>query len=259
MNLIAKIFLVTLLCCCFGCKKSPPPADPTQTINGQAFIVRADRETVKLSLLDIAVVEESETIARLNSIRDELDKAGPALREYYKARQSLPALVHFIEFQGNLLKVKKDRLANTAKLANQGNANNYASDLAALRRDIKELEDKISARVSDHSNAMFTIEQLRPKSGILEHLDDPNFIFKEPWKRVLGRTTTDADGNFTITVKSTNRLCLVAATSRTILDNTEHYGWIVPAPASTNRMFLSNNNLLDLHGGFRLEPFEPPQ
>lgn len=71
------------------------------------------------------------------------------------------------------------------------------------------------------------------------------FFFSSPVRSACGKTTTDADGNFKLTLPTDKECHLLCSASRRILDDIEQYYWVVEVPAATvERILLSNNNKL---------------
>ena len=71
------------------------------------------------------------------------------------------------------------------------------------------------------------------------------FFFFDTVRSICATTTTDADGNFRITLPPDKVCHLVCTADRAIVGEVEKYYWVVAVPkGDTERMLLSNENML---------------
>lgn len=62
------LFLLALTGCDRGTKESPPTQQVKREVSGEVFIVLKNRETLKFSLADVALIDEAIAVAKFNAL-----------------------------------------------------------------------------------------------------------------------------------------------------------------------------------------------
>ena len=168
----------------------------------------------------------------------------------------------YLVARGDALKQQANTLAFAASnpYSDQSTAislQGYAKK-AAANAEVKKLEDYVEATEkkleSDFNTAReklaFTKSYLRSIPRVESYLSDfsPTYVQK---------TMTDADGRFSFSYSKDKTLTIYAVAQRKVLNETEHYTWLVDVPkAGDAKFYLSNNKLatVDPNGYFAVKP-----
>ena len=214
--------LVYLLClfALIGCKRKieqPEQAKPTCTLEGQIFIRTKGAETIKLSVVDVAIYDEKTVAQHVGKLRKQAEPLLADLLELEKKPKE--------EFR-RILQAKES--ARIAYQASQASPPSVESKLAWLNAQIKESEAAIS--ISD---------SIQAKRNFL----NSGLYYFESLAGPLETTKTDAEGKFSFQVPSGSYV-VVAVSKRTVGKKSEYYHWMVKARANANtKVMLANDNL----------------
>ena len=216
---------------------------PTGSIDGQVFVVRADRETIKLSLVSVYLISELEATNRIFTVGEQL-KALPRLESRLTEVKS-----EIVQLEGDITHLEnlQDLIDYQVRLARDA-MRSIPPDYAKNRRHAMEAQ-------ANRERAKTAPEELRVKREKLglatnsrneievriKELGSPEIYIQAPWTSVVAHTTTDADGKFKFN-RDAGGYYIAAHTSRRVLDGDEHYTWIIRA--ETNTMLVSNHNAI---------------
>ena len=248
-----------LLCClalACGCK----PSDCK--IEGQVFIRQRNGETLKLSLVPIALYTTNafqqhiannsillkQALAPLNSqmdhAREAQSKAYDQMQPWVNRKQEIAAIVESKERE---IKSHADEFRRKAVNWNSEQRKKYSDtvqklndDRAAAKARLAEVAEKITQIEREVATLSREIESRRADKAKLERAHS---LFNRPWPQPTAATTTDKDGSFTLTIPKDSKYVIVAEASREILDKKEEYKWA--APCGCGPVHLNNVNLLN--------------
>ena len=190
-------------------------ADEMKTIEGQVFIRTKGGETIKLSLVDVLVVDEKVVTEQIEKQRaqaqpllDELRLQRTAIREKFNAANTGATLAH------------EERMKDVLNPKLQAAYEQKRKDASDR---IKEVGD-VSSKILYLSTARFLLDGL---TGI------------------VASTKTDADGKFSVKLKNGNYV-VIAESGRAIGKETELYTWLVKLRVEADsKLFLANDNMCD--------------
>jgi hypothetical protein len=183
----------------------------THELKGEVFIVTAERESVKLGLVEIGAFEPSQLSPEIDSVKNKIAEQDTQLAPISEAVEKLESGAEKIEDHA------MDKLAD----ARFESFPNRASDLWFRSEALAE-------RVESYS----------------EHLHSAQRFFEVLPGRPVAITKTDSDGKFTIKLQRSSEIVLCATADRRLPESTEHYYWMVKAAPSTDAtVTLSNDNL----------------
>ncbi len=193
-------------------------ADEMKTIEGQVFIRTKGGETVKLSLVDVLVVDEK---AVTDHIAGQRAKAEPLL-DYLRPqdaaiREKTNVAIKEVKLAGQEL----DKDISNAKLQ------------AAYDQKYKEFKDLRDATKGE-GDLLSKIIYLRTARFLLDGLTE-----------IVASTKTDADGKFSVKLKNGNYV-VIAESGRAIGKENELYTWLVKLRVDADsKLFLANDNMCD--------------
>ncbi|MBI5773118.1 MAG: hypothetical protein HZA89_05155 [Verrucomicrobia bacterium] len=227
-----------------GCSKPPPPkAEPPKpiTISGQVFIVRGDRETVKLSMTPVVLVESKAAHDQLTAIQE---KTKEIVREFLAKPNPHDEEIKMIEGEQAAIRQQLSQL--------NSNQIRYATSYTTEQRyKLYETKEKLTAEIDSkgrhkiavlQSSIAFDEEKL--KLAKTERI--PVELFNQVWRGEIARTQTDADGNFSFTASPTNRYMVIAYGSRKVADKSERYCWAEEVTTNEAPVLLNNANLFQV-------------
>jgi hypothetical protein len=248
--LLALLVVVVFL----GCK----PAPKTVTVSGQVFITLKNRETIKLSLVPVLLVESNSALDILHSVSSDFSN-------------NIEGLVKQHDAVGALAESLRPRIAE------------LSSQVVRFQRDAKDIEDRqLDIRINGRKFKGQQIESARAEFARLENESKTNrfnidaanselsklrselkrheFSADELHRQILtprifdsvmdidwpsvSKTTTDADGFFTISARSSKNLVLIAYAKRSLPNDTEDLFWL--QPSKSGKCLLHNGNLFNL-------------
>lgn len=208
-----------------------PPKAANRTVTGQVFIVRKDAVNVKLGGIEVVALEWADAEKRMreaetDATADPLQLAASAACAAAKAAEteSSTARAALENATQNLARMQGGPIRQREHLRAFDVAD--AAILPALRAELAALRAQLAAlKAAEKSSAAFQ-------------------FFKKPLPIVVA-TTTDAEGRLTIQVPSGRQIVLACRASRRIVDETEHYHWLVTVAETQTETILSNSNLLN--------------
>jgi len=220
-----------------GCSK---PKE--REVSGQAFVVLNNRDTVKLSLLDIVAVPEAEALQRLSRASEcktktkelriqkaDLEKDIQLLEKEIAAKKELAK-----QFEGHANRfIAQTDSKNPPELAKEI-SRSFDSAMASWKLVEKRIEEAVEKQGAAQTKLTDVQAALRLWSG-------PRPYLEGPWKTVRAKVTTDADGKFSIKLPM-EKLYLAGYATRKSLADEEEFGWIEPVISET--VMLNNKNML---------------
>lgn len=204
-------------------------------LSGDIFIVTNGRENVKLGLVEVRAIPESQMRPYLDAKRRLADSAQSALRAEY---QQLKSAVDSTDAVLERIKTEHPEFTYWMMWEGVSSSRERSVNADAPTRAMWK------ARLEEYRAAYRRFNAVRPRyeSWVTAeyYLDDlpPSALTAK----------TDADGKFTLRLRSRTRYALVASTTREIGNHTERYHWIVWTTLDgkpTGRVLLSNDNVLD--------------
>jgi hypothetical protein len=204
---------------------------PTEVdVSGSVFIVTKGGDNVKLGLIKVTAIPETDAVAfidaKLEEGEQEQEKLLPLLQQ---------ADAEYAEAKATWDRAKEEsRVAFDKAMANLRASGLQASWHAASDRGMQALETSF--------DKSFELDAVRLRysrwtsgSYYLDGIPDG-----------VASAKTDADGKFTLRLLGGKRYVLAASANRQIADNTEYYHWLVwVTPTSDGGpVMLSNDNLV---------------
>ena len=229
MQRVTLLFVAALLVSS-GCNQQQ------RDVEGEIFIVLQNRETIRLSLTDVAVISPESGKAILSELCDRRQRAikQPALQEI--SDKTALALLKIEQQYWGKLEEPMDQA--TAKLdeverrfaAATGTAFNPRSPTISQERKqkIALLEEVIA-----HDSLEFRAANLLAPYASSQITFTPLF-----------KTTTNAEGKFSVPRADDERILFVVI-SRKVFDKDEQYCWLVRLTSDATNVSLTNNNLVD--------------
>ena len=244
---------------------------------GQVFVVLSNRQTIKLSAVDVFVIDaeavgnhvrqvEAATALCLSEAQmqlavcksnysvmhpqeSELRTARAKATEWWwgsgkPSRPETPARWLFVD----------DAAYQQAVRIYLQDLRNWSNSVSAWNSKVEQSrsEEKILTAQIDQIEALMTSNGTRwaALNREISRFSSPAVYTDKPWPTSESKCTTDADGRFSVKVPNRGSYCLAAAASRLINSTdsnkgTEYYVWVVPvAKHSKEPMLLNNANLL---------------
>jgi len=227
------------------------------TVAGQVFVVRNDRETIRLSGTVVRVVRgpavskvanlaasneviQAEANGALRKANERLDAATRAETEavnaYEAKRKDVVRLERVIKESAELMRyMPADRRAQAAK-TNRARAERLEEATKEQNRlfgQHQSAKEDLARVETEGEAALARSKDLRSRARTL--IDNPEFY------RSTHQVITDADGRFSITVPKREPTTLVVRSERTLFGGKEHYLWAEPVQGTN--MLLSNVNI----------------
>lgn len=206
------LFLFLVNC---GSPEPPPPVE--SELRGQVFIVTQGAANFKLGLVEVKAIDEQQMLAFIADKR----QAAAAETNIHKSSRDV--------LNNQLKPLEEEFIAAERSWKRKSTSFDLLEKVNAAEKRIKAKKAEIAKLDADFQ------KYYRGGYWIME-LPVP-----------LQAAKTDADGNFVLRLKP-GRHALVADASRKVLDKTEEYFWLVwidVKPESNDRIFLSNDNLLE--------------
>ncbi len=243
-----------------GGAKSSAAVYQAARVSGQVFIVQQNRETVKMSMVAVQVVNTRTANARLAErriqARDNLTKLEA---QQAKINLKLP----YLQKLQPLLRTsasQKERLAQQAieliRIYQNGATSteipefyrkDYRTKLTGAQASYSRAKSEYQAAVAQSDKTDSELERLESELKDVEarisYWSSPAIYFDTAWPNVIAETTTDADGKFMLELPSEGEFTITAHTSRLTTDGKESFGWLVPVRAGSGDILLNNNNL----------------
>jgi hypothetical protein len=210
---------------------------PIKEIRGQMFIVRKDRETLKLSMVKIDAVDAALVTNRVETINTQVAKKVKGLQtEIEDLKQELKEKTakvwkdHKSELELWDLQISLDIQMYRDHDMHEHDMHEHIAARSNVQKQIDQQIGQMAAETSQEVEAV--------KENIKAALDPVNY-FQEPWPVTVATVITDVDGRFSLKIPMIRKLFLAAHVSREVGTVTEHYCWLVP---TTNQKDISLNN-----------------
>lgn len=218
----------------------------TRTVSGQVFITLKSRATVKLSLTPVLLARHDVVTQHLSTNRTTMSQARDLAAKRTRAESEVAAAQKEVErlagiFNGNASQTNRMSKADLQK---------YLPTHQQLLDSIEAAKDKVKLAVANAELATREFDAGVPWSMGNRTLPTlGQVLFNRTWPGVVGRTTSNADGEFKFSSAPATDLFLIGWSERTIPQfgkepKVEIYRWVVPVPAnSSGEMNLHNDNL----------------
>lgn len=248
------VLVILSLCILTGCSFE-------QEIPGEVFIVTQGAQNIKLGLVDVRVIPESEFTPyiqeKIASAKLEITNINPKLN---KLKDESSQLLHNLnEESAKLLSLfdklikdpeQKMRILTESIEKNKKDKKHPTSDIMAavksFSRSISEKieSEKIENKIKDGEEKL-AVNDKEYKAAWLKYIrfqGGPYYVEGLPHGQTY---KTDADGKFLMRL-SKGKYAVVAHATRKILDSTEEYYWFVwqTVDGNSKKLMLSNDNLL---------------
>lgn len=225
MKTISCIVLSILAMTLSGCGKKQTEQTQQTELSGEVFIVTKSAESIKLGLVRVGVLSETEVLKHISARQAIAESLRPLVR------------INLESADAKYQKAKReaDRLYN-----NLVNDPLYIQD----DKDAVYLNKERNWRIAADRQQKL-LPDLIAKSYTLNFLESARFFFAELPTPVI-HTDTDSDGKYSIMLERGKRYAIVAKSERKIGDSDEEYNWMVWVRAieEKQRLTLSNNNLM---------------
>jgi len=259
-NLRRGLFLLIpglLLLALMGCnrdKRESPQTQPTQQakreVSGEVFIVLKSHETLKFSLVQVALIDAAVAAAQFDTLRTQTNVYISGLTNLVQADSGLRPIT---ESWSDLIPAVSLTLGKAQTEYDSAKslfwaAYNVQMENAPNRRGIgrddprwsvaQAKADEAAKIVAKSGKAM---DALRAR---LERLEPADQAFQRLLRQALvSEATTDSDGKFQMTVPVSGKFYLWATVTREVGDKNELYVWLVPLTNEmAQKVMLSNNN-----------------
>jgi peptidoglycan hydrolase CwlO-like protein len=271
-KLIAVSFFIVNLLIIAACRRSTPtdirsskaqPNAQELSLTGQVFVTLKDRETVKLSLTNIYLLDLDqarslginiqatrrkridEITGKKTSFQDQVAslqaQLAPLKERYNDAdKQLLPLYTAIVKWSADTYKAKQQT---------DFDANAYDEKRAKLQQAIDQLHaitwktqsecDKLNQKISELESSIEEIDKELPSAA-----DTTNYLDIKQLKPIL-KTTTDADGRYVIHLPGESAYAVAAYTERESAGVVEKYAWLLEIDPHQSDLPLNNNNMVD--------------
>jgi hypothetical protein len=216
LNILFLCFAIYAFSFIANCSPSAPE------VSGDVFIVTKGGTNIKLGLVEIFIYKE-------NNIK-------PYIKSKYEFAKAkiLPLQADLNKMKHEVEKLKKecDETTKHEDRYKDIDDEKYTADLHASREIIYKYSDKYN-------------EFHKTYDELSRYVGAEYYIRGLPIPMLT--TKTDADGKFTINLKS-GKYALIASASRTIGEDKEVYYWLIwvsVKPNQRNNIMLSNDNLFE--------------
>jgi hypothetical protein len=232
-----------------------------RVIKGQVFLVLKNRQTIKLSLVEIRLLDAHSSGETFNRERAEAASRLAVLRPKRVALSSgVAELTQAVSryADGDIAQKKLVAIFNertqiaTATIRDPSMPEWFKQDarkdLTSIRADVAKNADTERLRLSLKTRTVTLLQQaeaeLKAVSVEIRRLENPETYLSRFSGDVLARATTDTDGRFSIVLPAGERFLLAASVSRMTGGEEETFGWLVPvSPENPGEVVLSNQNL----------------
>jgi hypothetical protein len=224
VRIITKPNLLRLLA--FGAVLCVHASTSARTVDGQVFIVTAGGPAIKLALVQVAAVSQSDIQKHIADIDATLAE------ERAKIDATVAELTQAIQRDRRSLGPAKWEGGKGGfgwwMMRGPGRGKNGASEWPKFHA-IEQRLAKNEERVSEPRSRQKYLYSAAPYLAALP--------------AAVETAKTDADGRFQLSIPDEGDYVLVATASRVILDITERYCWMVKVDRRASKITLSNDNL----------------
>lgn len=199
-------------------------------ISGQVFIVTKGRDNIKLALVEVAAIPESDLLASIKAKHASgIEQQKPLVPAYASAKKEADAATAaYSQVQRNTQQLTAKY--NALPLSESGNEIAQAMYESSLK-SIPIFESSRSKQA-----------KLRQIASQIGYFDSGQYYFEKlPASTAVSKT--DADGKFTFSLPP-GKYVIAASTSRKVSNETEFYYWLVSTDpvAASQSLMLSNDN-----------------
>lgn len=238
--LVAHLMLAT------GCSQDEPaePQDESAMgeLSGEVFIVTQGGPSIKLGLVTVVAIPESDMLAHIKRRQEAAVAAADSLiPRLDAARAAVEAAEGAVSQADKEVEVAAKRahqeyMACLGTAASRGECSAAKPSYEQIKHDLL-WRRKQEVRARESALARLNVEG--------ESLTSSDFYMRE-LPPGIATAKTNADGLFTMNLPRTGRFALAARASRQLLGQVENYYWLVWVSldgASSKRILLSNDNL----------------
>jgi len=237
--------------------KSAPvqKATPPVQINGQIFVVTEGHESVKLALVMVGQISESDIVKVNGAWKTEVEK-----RRLLLSQQLADVSQQLRDSKRTLDTLKEERQRAGEKsiecaMTISTTSPRYHEEFAqcSARPDIKEAQEKavsLQARLFDgqlDKQIVALRGQLNSLMGEFDKMSLPIVPLDAYQDHITAVVKSDADGKFSFSYKPDQKVVLFAQSSRRVGTSSENYRWLVRLPARRSsdslQLMLANDNM----------------
>jgi hypothetical protein len=201
-------------------------------LKGKLFVVTGDGQNIKLALVEVSAIPQTEMDAYLEKITPSLESEKARLQKTYDAVFAAykAANIDLANAKSVLLTASLHREDEMQRL------NVTVNDLGFKRAQVISLTASFDAKQAAMKTAKAELESFPGTEVILQGLPTG-----------YAKALSDSDGNFTIKLKNKGKHALVAHSSAMVMGKQEQYDWLIWFYAEGNQqkpIILSNGNLM---------------
>lgn len=231
-------------------------------VNGQVFVRLKAGETIKLSLVPIALIESNKLVAHIYQVRKDYDAETLEIERDLSNREK--ALSECTEAIAKLhaeqqVAIRPARNARDAiEEAERKLIMSWPYLSAAQRQErsdnLQKLKLQLEPQISNSAKLQTGIESLQSEENAMSESlkllkprrNRPPFkdlLVTSTWPQSSAATRSDAEGRFSFSANLQTNYFIIAETSREMLGEKEQFLWVVPLESGT--MLLNNANMFD--------------
>ncbi len=240
---IVAASICSLLIGCTSSDEGVAAADSeTGELVGEVFIVTRGGPSIKLGLVTVVAISETDMKAHIEARRAEAKKLANALiPQLEAARTAVEAAENAVNQAGKEADIaaeraKQEYLACLGTTATRGECRAATPTREQIRNEMLLWRKReVKARETDLAKLIAEGDVLTSSAFYSTNLPPG-----------IATAKTNADGLFTLNLPRNGKIALAARASRQLLGEVEHYYWLVWVSldgASSKRVLLSNDNL----------------
>lgn len=238
-----------------GCFLSVRSEAASVNVDGQVFIVTKGQQAIKLALVNVVALSEKDLASAVAIKTNQIVADRKELADLIERKKAevveLKAAAKYMDGSGNSPFLEIDRLQQVCKLTNDLDAFRQCVNTPEGKESIDRIKRLKSLYKDEMEPANTVSSQLRPliaqhrkATANLRHI----LTAENLSENFIARTKTDGDGKFSLSLPVGQRIAVLADTSRTVMDDTETYQWLVwytPKKGGKNSIILANDNLTE--------------
>lgn len=238
--------IACLLMLCGACKQQKEPAAPIakvpapaaeREVSGQVFVATKGGNTVKLGDVPVLLFSAEVVAAKLTEVRSNsvagISRALGPLREAEAAQVKTKA-AREASWKAFTVAHTNFNIMRAKMTADDF----FGSKGARIQTEFDGFQNRHLANKEADLRAELVV--LDAKTAVLTNTPTEHLL-KAKWPTPDFKTTTDADGNFSVRLPAGREFVAVVFASRLVGDTQERYAWVQTVPANV-RLLLSNEN-----------------